>query len=128
MILKIDLKKAFDRIEWSFIRQALFFFRVPPKLSSLNMSWISSSSIYILFNGERTDYFNPSIGISQGEPLSPYLFIICMELISRRIDMKLICFIKIPLPSAKKVPPFPICTLLMISSFLRKTATPLRAL
>jgi len=63
------------------------------------MSRVSSSSMTILINGTKTDYFNPSWGIRQGDPLSPYLFILCMKMLSDNInyqvDMGLLNPIKI---------------------------------
>lgn len=86
MILKIDLEKVFDRIKWSFIKQALHFFNIPNNMIKLIMSCISTSSIYILINGGRTNFFRPSRGIRQGDPLFSYLFIMCMELLFRKTD------------------------------------------
>lgn len=85
MLLKIDLKKSFDRLEWSFIRQDLVYFN-HPGLSKLIMFSISSSSISMPVNGGYTYSFKPSRGIKQGDLLSPYIFILCMELLSRRIN------------------------------------------
>lgn len=86
MILKIDLEKAFDKLEWSFIKDTLLFFGFPDHLSKLIMSCVTTSSIYVLVNGTKTNFFKPSRGIRQGDPMSPYLFILCMERISRGID------------------------------------------
>lgn len=77
MILKIDLEKAFDKIEWSFIRQDLYFFNILNDMIKLIISCISTSSISILINGGRKIF---------SDLLSPYLFIMCMELLSRRIN------------------------------------------
>lgn len=86
MAIKIDLEKVFGRIEWSFIRDTLHFFGIPNNLSKLIMSCITTSSIQILVNGRLTDAFYPSRGIRQGDPMSPYIFIMCMERLSKTIS------------------------------------------
>ena len=74
MAINIDLKKAYDRIEWSFIRDTLVLFKFPKHLISLIISYISSSSISVLFNGGATNPFQPSRGIRQGSPLPISLY------------------------------------------------------
>lgn len=86
MLLKIDLEKTFDRLEWSFIQQSLHILNFPTNLINLIMSCVSSSSISILINEKPTNYFLPSRGIRQGDLLSPYISIICMESLSRLIN------------------------------------------
>ena len=72
--MKLDLEKAYDRLEWSFIHRVLQAFHFPPKISKIIMSYVTSSSTSILVNGGALEHFEPSRGIRQGDPLSPYLF------------------------------------------------------
>ena len=88
MAIKIDLEKAYDRIEWSFIREMLVKFNFPSKLTDIIMSCVSSVSTSLLFNGGCLESFQPSRGIRQGDPLSPYLFILCMEYLGHLIKDK----------------------------------------
>lgn len=69
MILKIDLEKAFDRIEWSFIHDFLLYFNFSNKLIHLIMSCVTSFSISILINGKPSQFFEPTRGIRQQAPL-----------------------------------------------------------
>lgn len=98
MILKIDLEKDFDRLEWSFIKQAFVFFNFPMDLSKLIMFCISASSISFLINGNTTPPFNPTRGIRERDPMSPYLFIFYMELLSRKINYEVDTFSGSPFP------------------------------
>ena len=79
MVVKIDLEKAYDRLEWCFIRKVLNCFGFPLNLIKLILSCISSSSTSLLFNEEKLPPFTPSRGIRQGDLLFPFIFLLCME-------------------------------------------------
>ena len=63
MALKIDLEKAYDKLEWGFIRSMLIRYNFPDNLIETIMSCISSVSTSLLFNGGSLDPFKPSRGI-----------------------------------------------------------------
>ena len=79
MAIKIDLEKAYDKLEWGFIKEMLICTNLPMDLVELIMSCISSVSTFVLFNGGMLEPIQPSRGIRQGDPLSLYIFILCIE-------------------------------------------------
>ena len=88
MAIKIDLEKAYDKLEWGFIRERILGFKFPMDLVEIIMSCISIVSTSILFNGGMLEPINPSRGIKQGDPLSRYIFILCMEFLGQLIEGK----------------------------------------
>ena len=88
MIIKIDLEKAFDRMEWSFVRNMLFSLGFHQDTIDLILSCISSTNVSLLLNGSQLEEFQPSRGLRQGDPISPYIFILCMEFLSTLIHKK----------------------------------------
>ncbi|XP_028804491.1 uncharacterized protein LOC114759480 [Neltuma alba] len=88
MAIKVDLEKAFDRLRWDFILDTLQDARLPSSMITLIMKCISSSSMQVLWNGRPSEPFSPQRGIRQGDPLSPYIFVLCMERLSQAIDLE----------------------------------------
>ena len=106
MAIKIYLEKAYDKIEWSFIREMLIKFNFPANLIDLIMSYVFSVSTSLLFNGGCIDSFCPTRGIRQGDPLSPYLFILCMEFLGHLIQEKCDAKLWSPLKASRSRPSF----------------------
>lgn len=79
MALKLDMVKAFDRVNWAHLEYMLHRFQFPANLIQILMKFVSTTSIAIKYNGGRTPYFKPSRGLRQKDPLSPLLFVLCME-------------------------------------------------
>ncbi|OMO88292.1 reverse transcriptase [Corchorus capsularis] len=86
MALKLDLSKAYDRVEWTFLEETMRVMGFPIKWVSLVMKCVRSVSYSVIVNDEQCQRFIPSRGLWQGDPLSPYLFVLCMEVFSSMIE------------------------------------------
>ena len=85
--LKINLKKAYDSIRWGCIFEILTAMGTPSLLLRCIKACITTPKFSICVNGELTWFFSSKRGVCQGDPLSPFLFLIAMEAFSRSLSM-----------------------------------------
>nr|GEZ19827.1 reverse transcriptase domain, reverse transcriptase zinc-binding domain protein [Tanacetum cinerariifolium] len=87
---KIDIKKAYDTVEWDLLSCTLKQFRFPELLVKWIMNCVTSTSFTVNVNGDHTGFFRGMRGLRQGDPLSPYIFMIVMKVFNlvlrRQID------------------------------------------
>ncbi|GAA0145565.1 reverse transcriptase [Lithospermum erythrorhizon] len=86
MAIKLDLDKAFDKLDWGCIYHSLNFFGFPPCITNIIMHCVSSTSMSVIINGNAGIIFQPSRGVRQGDCISPYLFILILELLHLQIE------------------------------------------
>ena len=89
MGVKLDFQKAYDRLEWNFLTLVLKAFGFSAKFTSLIHQCLSTVQFSILLNGGQCPSFLPSQGIRQGDPISPYLFILGSEVLMRLINREI---------------------------------------
>lgn len=81
--LKIDLRKAYDTISWSFLKEVLRGLGMPWVVTEWIMQCVTTPSYSLAINGSLHGFFKGQRGIRQGDPISPFLFLMCMEYFHR---------------------------------------------
>jgi hypothetical protein len=82
ILLKLDLKQAFDCVNWNFLHLILLQCGFGAATTNWMMGCITTASLAVLINGEATKAFHSERGLRQGCPLSPLLFILVLECLS----------------------------------------------
>jgi hypothetical protein len=82
IILKLDLKKDFDCIDWDFLKLVLTQIGFSQPIIKWTMGCVTSENLTILVNGEPSSFFRIGRGLREGCPLSPLFFVFTMEALS----------------------------------------------
>nr|CCA65974.1 hypothetical protein [Beta vulgaris subsp. vulgaris] len=85
ILLKLDFHKAYDSVSWSFLQWTLAQMKFPPQWCKWVMACVASASASILINGSPSRPFKLHRGLRQGDPLSPFLFVIIGEALNQLI-------------------------------------------
>ena len=112
--LKLDISKAFDKLHYNSLFRALKFFNFSSAWINMIGEMICTSRGLVLINNSHSGFFSSSCGLRQGDPLSPYLFILAEEILSLHIE-HLGSFVKmVPISPIASTP----CHLLYADSIL----------
>jgi retron-type reverse transcriptase len=86
VVLKLDFEKAYDKVNWSFLQQALRMKGFSPKWCNWISQIVKGGSVGIEVNDEIGHYFQTKKGLRQGDPLSPILFNIVANMLAILIE------------------------------------------
>ena len=79
MVVKLDISKAYNRVEWGFLRNIMIKLGLDRRWVNMAMETITTASYSVIINREPKGFISHSRGIKQGDPFSPYLFLLCAK-------------------------------------------------
>jgi retron-type reverse transcriptase len=85
IVLKFDYEKAYDRVNWNFLEEMMVSRGFGPKWVKWVMSLVKNGSIAIRLNDKNNGFFRPGKGLRQGDPLSPLLFNLVVDVFTRML-------------------------------------------
>ena len=83
LMLKLDMEKAYDRVEWPFLLFMLRKFGFAEHVVDIIFRLVSNNWFSVLVNGEPSGFFKSTRGVRQGDPVSPGLFVLIAEFLGR---------------------------------------------
>ena len=86
MALKLDMSKAYDKVEWIFLRNMMLRLGFRPCWVNLIMSFVKTATYSFVVSREPYGFVTLARGIRQGDPISLYLFLFCAEGLSALLD------------------------------------------